>query len=294
MNPVLIDINLPQNFSFSEILTNLGRSKLELTHHIVDDIIYKIITVNEVGYLCEIQRIEGLLRVRIMDKTDEGSTLPIEDYIKNWFDLNQPLDQFYQLLASHNQFSYMTEQYQGVRLVGIPNLFECLCWCVIGQQINLHFAHQVKARLVKHCGRYVEADGIKVYDFPLPAEILNIEDEVLFSFKFSRSKIKYIKTVAEGFENQEIKFDQLNQLPTAEILDELLKIKGIGPWTANYALMKTFRRMDAIPYGDSGLRAALKKHGFRADTKVEIDKAFFGFEGWKSYLSFYLWRSLDD
>jgi 3-methyladenine DNA glycosylase/8-oxoguanine DNA glycosylase len=81
-------------------------------------------------------------------------------------------------------------------------------------------------------------------------------------------------------------------------LDEQVKlltaIRGIGVWTANYALMKTLKQLQAIPYGDVGLLNALLNHGLIKDKKdtAGIEQLFRRFKGWESYLVFYLWRSL--
>ena len=74
----------------------------------------------------------------------------------------------------------------------------------------------------------------------------------------------------------------------------LLAQKGIGEWTANYALMKSLRDPQCIPHGDIGLLNALANHNIISD-RNELDKIatlFKTFPGWESYLVFYLWRSL--
>ncbi len=60
----------------------------------------------------------------------------------DWFDLERDLAGFYQLLNSHKQTKNFPKDYHGLRLMGIVDLFEALSWCVIGQQINLTFAHK--------------------------------------------------------------------------------------------------------------------------------------------------------
>ena len=65
-------------------------------------------------------------------------------------------------------------------------------------------------------------------------------------------------------------------------------------WTANYALMKSLKQMQAIPYGDVGLLNALLNHQLIDDKKdlTRMAPLFKKFKGWESYLVFYLWRSL--
>jgi DNA-3-methyladenine glycosylase II len=96
---------------------------------------------------------------------------------------------------------------------------------------------------------------------------------------------------AEGSISQQM----VQQCATYEAQVALLTaIRGIGIWTANYALMKTLKQLQAIPYGDVGLLNALLDHQLIKDKKdtAGIDKLFKRFKGWESYLVFYLWRSL--
>ncbi|WP_315825056.1 hypothetical protein [Paraflavitalea speifideaquila] len=97
------------------------------------------------------------------------------------------------------------------------------------------------------------------------------------------------------FAEGEISKRLLQELASYEEQVKLLTgIRGIGIWTANYALMKTLKQLQAIPYGDAGLLNALLNHQLIKDKKdtVGIDELFGGFKGWESYLVFYLWRSL--
>ena len=75
---------------------------------------------------------------------------------------------------------------------------------------------------------------------------------------------------------------------------ELIKIKGVGNWTANYALMKTFRYPDAFPLEDAGLHNAIKTltHLDRKPTLQEVTTAFKRYRGWEAYATLYLWKSL--
>ncbi len=74
----------------------------------------------------------------------------------------------------------------------------------------------------------------------------------------------------------------------------LTQLKGIGIWTAHYALMKSLREPASVPHGDVGLLNALSNHSIIAERSEtgKIERLFKQFKGWESYLVFYLWRSL--
>ena len=74
----------------------------------------------------------------------------------------------------------------------------------------------------------------------------------------------------------------------------LIKIRGIGPWTANYVLMRCLRFQTAFPIDDVGLMHSIKtlRHMNRKPTKDEILEVSFPWKNWESYAVFYLWRVL--
>ena len=75
---------------------------------------------------------------------------------------------------------------------------------------------------------------------------------------------------------------------------QLVSIRGIGPWTANYVLMRCLRMPAAFPIDDVGLHNAIKHLlGLEAKpTKKEILQLSAAWANWESYATFYLWRFL--
>ena len=74
----------------------------------------------------------------------------------------------------------------------------------------------------------------------------------------------------------------------------MVELKGIGNWSADYVLMKCFRRNEAFPIADVGLHNAIKfQLGRKTKPSIEeIEKMAEGWKGWESYVTFYLWHSL--
>ncbi|MEO1434394.1 MAG: hypothetical protein AAFV80_02595 [Bacteroidota bacterium] len=73
----------------------------------------------------------------------------------------------------------------------------------------------------------------------------------------------------------------------------LLQFKGIGPWTADYVLMKHFRFKEACPMGDAGLRQALNAHLPEGEKNTAgVAKIFEPWNQFPAFSAFYLWQSL--
>jgi DNA-3-methyladenine glycosylase II len=277
------------NFNFQECLWFLNRNYDDCLHVIGADYIRKAILIDGQPVLFEIR--EGL-NVRIL----HGENLTaVKDFIHEWFDLGKDITPFYQQLAAYKDLSYMSRDFAGLRLIGIPDLFEAICWCIMGQQINLTFAYKIKRKLVAAYGQKIVYEGVTYYTFP-SAEALAIADHnALRDMQLSGKKVEYLTGIAQVFKEGKMSKEMLVSLKDVTAQQQALTaIRGIGIWTANYTLMKTLRVPSSIPYGDAGLLNALIAHKIITDKKDRpaIDRFFQHFKGWESYLVFYLWRSL--
>jgi DNA-3-methyladenine glycosylase II len=283
----------PPLFSFTECLWFLNRS--------YDDCMYRL-TENSVAKAVEIDGQQLVINVTTDDnnlivKVESGllnDELLLLAYINEWFDVQRDLTPFYQLLGAHTSFDYMAKNFEGLRLMNIPDVFEALCWSIIGQQINLTFAYKLKRAMVEKYATCTEIDGVKYFNFPKPAVIAALSIDDLKTLQFSKQKADYIINAAKLFEAGEISKSQLLGLSIDDRLKALVAIKGVGIWTANYVMMKSLNDISGIPHGDVGLLKALEDHTLIKDRKdaKAIAGIFSQFEGWESYLVHYLWRSL--
>ena len=207
------------------------------------------------------------------------------------------IKQFYNLLKQDSDLAFLSEKYAGLRLMAIPDLFEVMCWSIIGQQTNLTFAYKIKRALVEHYGEFLEYENQKYYLFPKPELLKNADVELLKEMKFSRQKIDYMCNLAHSFANGEISFEKVKSKNThQEMMKFLVSFRGIGEWTAQYTLMKCIKNAKAIPYGDAGINQALfgLKNIPKKASRSQQEAIFAQYPGWEAYLVFYLWRWLSD
>lgn len=126
-------------------------------------------------------------------------------------------------------------------------------------------------------------------------KILAIPEQKIRDAGFSWSKIKYIKDLALKTIESPDMFEHFDEMSNEEIVAELVKVKGIGPWTAEMFLMFRMGREDVFSYGDLGLRNAVKKH-YPVRGELTEKKALQIAEKWRPYRTIacrYLWRSLE-
>ena len=120
------------------------------------------------------------------------------------------------------------------------------------------FAYTLKQHFVQTFGERIALSGDEYFLFPSPQTVALLTPEQLLPLQFSSQKSRYTIAIAEAFTDGTLSKEKLKALPLEEAKHELMKIKGIGNWTANYALMKTFHHPDAFPLEDAGLHNAIR------------------------------------
>jgi DNA-3-methyladenine glycosylase II len=298
-NHELIEISTPKEFSFAINMSYLSHSPNECMHHIADNKIYKLIPIQGESILIEVSsHVAGHLLVRIPVNTIEVSEeirSAVTRYVKDWFDLETNLTAFYKLAKSDFLLKQVVDQFYGLRNMGIPDFFEAICWGIIGQQINLTFAYTLKRRFVEAFGESVDWQGRKYWSFPTADRIAKLSVSDLSGLKMTAKKSEYMIGVAQLIVDDELSKELLmgsEDLKAAE--KKLVAIRGIGPWTANYVLMRCLRFPTAFPIADVGLHNAIKflRGTTNKPTLEEIRQHALAWANWESYATFYLWRLL--
>ena len=292
---MIFEVPFPPDFSFEHCLSFLQRSPREVLHRCGIDCVRKLLRFEGTNFLLEIRPFTNVLQVMVLNSTaSEHQQAYIRQYIVEWFDLEANLKPFYALAEKDKLLKDLVKKYYGYRIVGQPDLFESLVWAVLGQQINLQFAYALKQRFVQQFGEQLNFEGQDYFLFPQPEAVASLTDENLLPLQFSKQKSRYTVLIAEAFASGKVSKEKLRGMSLIEAKEELMKIKGVGNWTANYALMKTFRYPDAFPLEDAGIHNAIRnlKNLKRKPTLDEVRKIFKKYKGWEAYATLYLWKSL--
>ncbi|MBT7121600.1 MAG: methylated-DNA--[protein]-cysteine S-methyltransferase, partial [Clostridia bacterium] len=91
-----------------------------------------------------------------------------------------------------------------------------------------------------------------------PRNVNDTPDAVLRACGLSGTKVQYVKNIAQAFLDGRLSDEMIMELGDDEIVDELVKIKGIGTWTAQMFLIFCLGREDVFSYGDLGLRRGVQ------------------------------------
>ena len=151
--------------------------------------------------------------------------------------------------------------------------FPSLMLIILEQQVSLASARAAYNKLV------ARLDG----DLR-PETFLTLDDSELKTAGFSRQKTRYGRELASAILHGTLDLNSLAQLPDEDVQTELIKIKGIGVWTANIYLMMCLNRSDIWPRGDIALEEAIKQiKGLDKRPKKEKFDAWG--EKWRPYRS---------
>lgn len=164
-----------------------------------------------------------------------------------------------------------------------PEPFVRLCRSILGQQLSVKAAQTIFDRFEK-----LFEKGIN------PEDLLKNQNDNLRACGISYTKISYLKDLAHKTLSEEIDLHGLKNFSNKEVIETLVKVKGIGAWTAEMFLMFSLGRSDVFSYGDLGLRNAIQKlyKLKQKPTEKQMEKLTKKWSPYKTYASMILWRSL--
>ncbi|MFJ7728767.1 DNA-3-methyladenine glycosylase family protein [Neobacillus sp. NPDC097160] len=294
-----IVINLPTDFKINANLGYLERNKNECMFEVENEMITRVIALGGTRTLVRIHVNEhNQMTVSFLKNSRPQKRAELEEvakYVREWFDLNRDLTPFYEMAKADPLLKKPVQEFYGLRVIGVPDLFEALCWGVLGQQINLAFAYTLKRQFVEKFGNSIEWNGRNYWIFPTYEKIAKLTPADLADIKMTVKKSEYIIGIAQLMASGELSKDKLLKMDNLiEAEKSLINIRGIGPWTANYVLMRCLRFTSAFPIADVGLHNAIKHltDSKNKPTKEELLMLSSRWENWQAYATFYLWRVL--
>ena len=193
--------------------------------------------------------------------------------------------------ARDKMFGPLTRAQPGLRIVQSATVFEALTWAIIGQQINLSFAISLRRTFILQAGRQ-HSSGLWCYPAAADAAKLQIDD--LTSRKFSRAKAETLLRLAGLVASGELPLELSPSNGIEQVSAALLAVKGIGPWTVNYGLLRGYGYADCSLHGDVAIRAALQAL-LGEETKPDMprtEKILAKYSPHRTMAAAHLWASL--
>jgi len=164
------------------------------------------------------------------------------------------------------------------------NPFFSLCRTIVGQQISTKAADSIWAKFEKKCKKNIR-----------PKIILKIPNRNLKSVGLSRQKISYLKNIAKAFLNKSFDVKKLKKMNDIDAINYIIKLKGLGVWSAEMFLMFNLNRPNIFPVKDIGLLRAISKNYKTTypPSKKFLEKISKIHYGYRTIFTWYMWRSID-
>jgi DNA-3-methyladenine glycosylase II len=178
-------------------------------------------------------------------------------------------------------------KYRTRTLLDTPPLdpFPALVRTITGQQISTKAAATIHGRIVALMPRGVN-----------PGAMLALTDEQLRAAGCSRQKTVYLRDLAVKIQSGELPAHTLHELTDEQVIEAIVKVKGLGRWSAEMFLMFRLHRPDVLPVDDLGIVNAIQRlYGLRKRPNAARIKKIG--EAWRPYRTvacWYLWRSLEN
>ncbi|TAK32838.1 MAG: DNA-3-methyladenine glycosylase 2 family protein [Chloroflexota bacterium] len=161
--------------------------------------------------------------------------------------------------------------------------FRSLAGAIIHQQLSMKAAHTI---LTRFAALYPERS------FPLAADVLNTADDALREVGLSFRKVQYLKDLAHKLVDGVIVPVHFDDLADQEIIEQLIKVKGIGRWSAEMFLIFSLGRPNVLPVGDLGLQRAVQLQYGAAEPVAQLRQLAERWEPYCTVSTWYLWKSL--
>lgn len=221
--------------------------------------------------------------------------------IQHMLGINQSTEAFENFAATHADLNSIIPLNPGLRVPQAATPFEALSWAITGQQISVSAAVSLRRKLIAHAG-IIHSSGIFCY--PDAQHLINLSEDDLRLCSFSASKAKSLINVANLIEAGELPVDQwldeyheMQQLPAEQIFTQLVAVRGIGPWTVHYTLLRGFGWLDGSLHGDVVVRRNLQRllmslGKFSGDKKIselQTQQWLSSFSPWRALVAAHLW-----
>jgi DNA-3-methyladenine glycosylase II len=261
-----VSIPLPAGYQSADVLAFHSRDAEGVAEQVTENCIRKGVLLDGVAVLLDVTLTPA---AALCEVQADGALTPVaaamvDEALLNILGLRIDPAPFMALAGDDALIGAVARRSPGLRIVQSATIFEALTWAIIGQQINLTFAIALRRTFILQAGRQ-HSSGMWCY--PEARQVAALDAADLTSRKFSRSKADTLLRLARMVDAGELSLARGDDIARASAA--LLAVKGIGPWTVNYALLRGYGYADCSLHGDVAIRAALQ-HLLGEDAKPDM------------------------
>jgi DNA-3-methyladenine glycosylase II len=165
--------------------------------------------------------------------------------------------------------------------------FDAIARSIVYQQLSGKAAGTIHGRFVERVG----VDG----GSPTPEHVMAHDASVLRECGLSTAKTAAVRDLAAHVLDGRLPIHEFDTMPDEAIIESLVQVRGIGPWTAQMFLMFRLGRPDVLPVLDLGVKKGAQViHRLRKlPDETRLEKLARPWRPWRSVASWYCWRALE-
>ena len=287
-----VTLPLPADYDRAAMLAFHSRDAEGVSERVVDgERLLKAVVLDGVPVLLDVALTpyEALCDIIADAPMTARANVLADDALLNILGLRIDPAPFMALAELDPQLRALARRHGPLRIIQSATVFEALTWAVMGQQINLSFAIALRRSFILVAG-IRHSRGMVCY--PEAAQAAAIDIDELLSRKFSRSKAETLLRLARLVVDGELSLERNADIAATSAA--LLAIKGIGPLTVNYALLRGYGYPDCSLHGDVAVRAALQRL-LGEDSKPDLARTEALLARWaphRAMAAAHLWASL--
>jgi AraC family transcriptional regulator of adaptative response / DNA-3-methyladenine glycosylase II len=210
---------------------------------------------------------------------DPRSLFVIIERVRRMFDLNADWDAIAATLRSDPILASAVNAKPGMRLPGCWDPFELAVRAILGQQVSVKGTTTLAGRIARAFGEPLDSINVLTHLFPTAEALIKAD---FGSIGLPKARAESIRALALAVHRGEIRFDGV--LDSETFIRHLMRVPGIGNWTAQYVAMRALGDPDAFPSGD----IALLRNSGVATTK-DLDARAEAWRPWRAYAAIHVW-----
>jgi DNA-3-methyladenine glycosylase II len=284
-------LELPKHYRADDILAFHKRDALAIAESVDDHSLRKGLVWNNQAACLTIRFNQNSADAElVIDGSANANDVDVfYGMVRRMLGLNQQVEEFDQIYRNHPQLGLLITQQPGLRVPTSATVFEALSWAITAQQISVKAAISIRRKLIQAAGLQ-HSSGLLCY--PDATQLAKLSESDLRQAGFSQTKAQTLLALSRMIESGELQLkNEVKPPDVEEICRQLLQVRGIGPWTVNYALLRGFGWLDGSLHGDIAVRSGLQALLGSADkiTEKQAQQWLAQFSPWRALVAAHLW-----
>lgn len=287
-----LSIELPKDFHVADFFSFHERDEESLAERVIDSRLEKgILWEGCAARLGFDFALVGVVNITLQCDGEVKNSEALKALVLHMLGLDQPVEAFETHIAQqeNSPLTALVAEQKGLRIPQSATPFEAFSWAIIGQQISVKAAVSIRRKFIQTFG-VQHSSGLFCY--PNAVSLKGALESQLQAIGFSKAKAAALLLLAEKLNTKALIWpDSLDASICSALSKQLLALKGIGPWTVSYGLLRGFSWLDGSLHGDVAVRRNLQR---LLASEQSIDAAtterwLADFSPWRALVAAHLW-----